>query len=458
MRLKLYNTKTRLKEVFIPEDDSNIKMYVCGPTVYDRAHIGNARPVVVFDLLFRVLRHIYGSSSVVYVRNFTDIDDKINFKSSQTGKTIREITNETIDWYNKDMTYINALEPSFSPRATEYVAEMIDQILVLLKNGNAYVDNAGHVMFSVKSFTSYGLLSKMSRSDMISGSRVEILESKKDPIDFVLWKPSDDKTPGWDSPWGRGRPGWHIECSAMIKKILGKSLDIHGGGIDLVFPHHENELAQSACAYPNEKFANFWMHNGFLQVEGKKMSKSAGNYFTIRDLISAGICGDTIRFVLLSTHYRQPLDWTNSRVKEVEATINKWKKNIAGIKKSEDIDQHFLDAIFDDLNTPKGITELHRLASDGKWPQLLACAKLLGFSFKDSLKIGTQDYLKHSNTKFIKQLLNERVTAREQKNYEKADQIRNSLIDAGINIEDTENGVKWELTSTFDEKKLEALR
>jgi len=325
LTIKLHNSKTRKKEVFVPLDPKNVRMYVCGPTVYDRAHLGNARPVVVFDVLNRLLRHVYGAKHVTYARNFTDVDDKINAtalsrKEAGAPGTLEELvaerTEETIDWYLKDMGALGALEPDHMPRATGYIAQMIVMIEDLIKRGHAYPDGAGHVLFSVKSYPDYGKLSGRSVDDMIAGARVEVADNKRDPMDFVLWKPSTDELPGWDSPWGRGRPGWHIECSAMAHDLLGESFDIHGGGNDLQFPHHENEIAQSCCAHPEGEFARYWMHNEMLQVEGKKMSKSLGNFFTVRDLLDKGIPGEVIRFVFLSTHYGKPMDWTEKKARK----------------------------------------------------------------------------------------------------------------------------------------------
>ncbi|MDE3029482.1 MAG: cysteine--tRNA ligase, partial [Paracoccaceae bacterium] len=314
VEIRLHNTKTRTKEAFAPIDAANVRMYVCGPTVYDRAHIGNARPVVVFDTLFRLLRHVYGADHVTYVRTFTDVDDKINARAAEmaaAGDTrpletiIRTLTDETIGWYHADMDALGAMRPTLEPRATEYIAQMIAMIAGLIASGHAYAAD-GHVLFDVRSYPNYGALSGRSVDDMIAGARVEVAPYKRDPMDFVLWKPSTDDLPGWDSPWGRGRPGWHIECSAMSYELLGASFDIHGGGIDLQFPHHENEIAQSCCAHPTADFARVWMHNEMLQVEGKKMSKSLGNFFTVRDLLDQGHPGEVIRFVMLSTHYSKP--------------------------------------------------------------------------------------------------------------------------------------------------------
>ena len=293
MSITLYNVKTRTKEAFTPIDDKNIRMYVCGPTVYDRAHIGNARPVVVFDILYRLLRYTYGPDFVSYARNFTDVDDKINVQSVSTGRSIREITDETIKWYIEDMTALGSLEPDHAPRATEYISEMIVMSSELIEKGHAYIAD-GHVLFDVSSYEAYGELSGRSVEDMIAGARVEIAPYKRNPMDFVLWKPSSGDQPGWDSPWGFGRPGWHIECSAMARALFGEKFDIHGGGLDLQFPHHENEIAQSCACCGQDSFANVWLHNEMLQVEGKKMSKSLGNFFSVKELLSKGFSGEVI--------------------------------------------------------------------------------------------------------------------------------------------------------------------
>lgn len=358
-KIRLKNTKTRRVEDFVPIDAQNVRMYVCGPTVYDRAHLGNARPVVVFDVLNRLLRHVYGPEQVTYVRNFTDIDDKINAKAAETGRDIRDITDETIGWYHEDMDAVGAARPDQEPRATEWVAPMVAMIADLIAKDHAYAAE-GHVLFRVRSYEKYGALSGRSVDDMIAGARVEVAPYKEDPLDFVLWKPSDAATPGWDSPWGRGRPGWHIECSAMAAELLGESFDIHGGGIDLQFPHHENEIAQSACV--GHGFANYWMHNEMLQVEGKKMSKSLGNFFTVRDLLEEGVAGEVIRFVLLGTHYSKPMDWTEKKRREAEGTLRKWRALIHGAQASGNVDMEVAEALADDLNTSLAISRLHVLA------------------------------------------------------------------------------------------------
>ena len=379
--LRLYSTLTRKKTQFLPENRENVKMYVCGPTVYDFAHIGNARPVIVFDLLYRLLIQIYGKKHVSYVRNFTDVDDKINARAKKEGIEIKALTDNTINDYLCDMDSIGALRPNFMPRATEYIRDMVAMIEKLVKSNNAYSDGSGHVLFSVDSFPNYGALSKRSLEEMHAGARIEVAKNKRNPMDFVLWKPSESTLPGWDSPWGRGRPGWHIECSAMSKEILGKSFDIHGGGIDLAFPHHENELAQSSCANPNSEFAKYWVHNGMLTVEGSKMSKSAGNFVTVRDLLNNGSDGLAIRLALISGHYRQPLDWTERRLDEFSDILKKWRDYTFGKEEASNPSQDFMEALYDDLNTPKAISILHGLVKKGMPEKLLASLRFMGFFY-----------------------------------------------------------------------------
>ena len=377
VEIRLTNTRTRKKELFTPLDAGNVRLYLCGPTVYDRAHLGNARPVLVFDVLVRLLHHVYGTAQVTYVRNFTDVEDKINDRAAALGRSIRDLTEETIGWYHQDMDAIGALRPDHEPRATDYIAEMVEMIELLVAQGHAYAAE-GHVLFDVRSFPEYGRLSGRSVDDMIAGARVEVAPFKRDPMDFVLWKPSDEDTPGWDSPWGRGRPGWHIECSAMSRALLGDTFDIHGGGIDLQFPHHENEVAQSCCAHPEGDFAKFWLHNEMLQVEGKKMSKSLGNFFTIRDLLDGDVPGEVIRFVMLSTHYRKPMDWTETKAKDAEAVLRRWRGLVNGVEPSLNPAPAVLGALADDLNTAGAIAALHELAGQGDAAGLLASARMLG--------------------------------------------------------------------------------
>ncbi len=348
-------------------DKTNVRMYVCGPTVYDYAHIGNARPVIVFDVLFRLLRHLYGENHVTYVRNITDVDDKINARAREEGVSIRELTERTAKQFHADIAALGVLPPTVEPRATEHIAEMIAIIEKLIAKGHAYAAD-GHVLFSVPSMKDYGQLSRRSLDEMVAGARVDVAPYKKGEMDFVLWKPSDEKTPGWDSPWGRGRPGWHIECSAMSWKHLGEVFDIHGGGIDLVFPHHENEVAQTRCAFGHQVMANIWMHNGFLQVEGQKMSKSLGNFFTINELL-ADWPGDVLRFNMLRTHYRQPIDWTVQGLRESRkalTTFQKWYEPFADPVYEKEHPVEVLEALQDDLNTPAAIAALYAL-TDQIW-------------------------------------------------------------------------------------------
>ncbi|MEM5475134.1 cysteine--tRNA ligase [Pacificibacter sp. AS14] len=458
--IRLTNTKTRKKEVFEPIDAQNVRMYVCGPTVYDRAHIGNARPVIVFDVLNRLLRHVYGADHVTYVRNFTDVDDKINTKAAQTGRSIRDITDETTKWYLEDMQAVGAMDPDHMPRATEYIAQMVTMIEDLIAKGHAYADGAGHVLFSVNSYPHYGDLSGRNTDDMIAGARVEIADNKRDPMDFVLWKPSDADTPGWDSPWGKGRPGWHIECSAMAEDILWKkpleagelsenalahphTFDIHGGGNDLMFPHHENEIAQSCCAsghaHDGDGFANYWLHNEMLQVEGKKMSKSLGNFFTVRDLLDQGVPGEVIRFVFLSTHYRKPMDWTQDKADQAMATLEKWRAVCAGIEAGE-VDQKFLDLLSDDLNTAGALAVLYRLFDEKKYDVLLACCSMLGLLQDHLGEWAKTSIIKKESYFALHQVLRIRKKAREDKDWAKADLIRDLFAELGITLKDMPNG------------------
>ena len=424
----LHNSMTRKKERFVPIDPKDVRMYLCGPTVYDRAHLGNARNVIMFDVLFRLLRHIYGEKAVNYVRNFTDVDDKINDRARQSGRNIAEITQETSQWYLEDMGALGNLEPTHMPRATQYITQMVSMIENLIERGHAY-DAEGHVLFSVKSYEKYGALSGRSVEDMIAGARVEVAPYKRDPMDFVLWKPSEDETPGWESPWGRGRPGWHIECSAMAKDLLGESFDIHGGGNDLLFPHHENEIAQSHCAHPEAHFARYWLHNEMLQVEGKKMSKSLGNFFTVRDLLDEGYAGEVIRFVFLSTHYGKPMDWTETKARDAENTLRKWRKLCDGVRPSQ-VSQLALESIADDLNTAGAIAELHALASRGEADKLKATAGVLGLLQDQMGAWATSVDLSPWETKLTKA----REKAMESKDFAQVDRLKSGLIAAGIDV------------------------
>ncbi|WP_299965524.1 cysteine--tRNA ligase [uncultured Roseobacter sp.] len=462
--LRLYNTATRQKEDFAPIDPANVRMYVCGPTVYDRAHLGNARPVIVFDVLFRLLRHVYGPDHVTYVRNFTDVDDKINARAAESGRPIGDITAETSQWFLGDMAAVGALEPNQMPRATEYIAQMVTMIEELIAKGHAYAAE-GHVLFSVESYAEYGALSGRSVDDMIAGARVEVAPYKRNPMDFVLWKPSSSDLPGWDSPWGRGRPGWHIECSAMARDLLGERFDIHGGGIDLTFPHHENEIAQSRCA--GHGFANVWMHNEMLQVEGKKMSKSLGNFFTVRDLLDQGVPGEVIRFVMLSTHYRKPMDWTEKKREEAERTLRKWRGLVAGIEPATSPAPQVIAALSDDLNVPGAMAALHQMSTKGDMADLLASANILGLlrpehgGWVERRHVdsgGLQTGMNEQVAKDIDVLLDRRDDAKKQKRFEEADRIRDGLAQAGIIVKDAKDGSQWSLGQSVDLSKLDALK
>ncbi len=472
--IKLYNTKTRKKEAFAPIDPDNVRMYVCGPTVYDRAHIGNARPVVVFDVLFRLLRHVYGPDHVTYVRNFTDVDDKINARAAASGRSISEITAETTQWFLDDMGALGALEPTHMPRATQYIPQMVAMIEDLIAKGHAY-EAEGHVLFAVDSWRDhYGALSGRSVDDMIAGARVEVAPYKRNPMDFVLWKPSSDDLPGWDSPWGRGRPGWHIECSAMSYELLGETFDIHGGGNDLMFPHHENEIAQSCCAHGDDTFAKVWMHNEMLQVEGKKMSKSLGNFFTVRDLLEQGVPGEVIRFVFLSTHYRKPMDWTEKKADEALKILRKWSGAFTsgGIVNKELPDaqphQFFVDALLDDLNSPLAIAKLHELFksadTDEKLASFKASLELLGLNQGTNLgasKSFSEDMERATHPEIVgfeTQLFNARQSAMETKDFSEVDRLKSGLVDAGLEVQMSRMGVKLIPTDDFDPAKLEALK
>ncbi len=466
MTIKLYNTKTKSKDVFEPIDAENVRMYVCGPTVYDRAHLGNARPVVVFDTLFRLLRHTYGADHVTYVRNFTDVDDKINAKAAETGRSIADITDETIGWYHDDMDALGALRPTQEPRATAFIPQMVSMIETLIERGHAYPDGAGHVLFAVRSYDEYGALARRSLDDMRAGARVEIADNKRDPMDFVLWKPSTNDQPGWDSPWGKGRPGWHIECSAMAYELLGESFDIHGGGIDLAFPHHENELAQSKCSHPEGDFARFWLHNEMLQVEGKKMSKSLGNFFTVRDLLEQGVPGEVIRFVLLSTHYSKPMDWTNDKAVQAQEMLqNLW--TLVSNSTPSLPDKRVVDALSDDLNTPLALTNIYKIRNEVAHgvtdaSVLYASLQLLGqFNFQPN--VGYVGWGAISEELRSAALGSARMWMkfRENGDYEKADRFKEKVVELGIELRATRNGNERSgtaiLSKPFDMKQLNSV-
>ncbi|WP_420344840.1 cysteine--tRNA ligase [Paenirhodobacter sp.] len=449
--IRLHNSKSRRKELFVPIDREDVRMYLCGPTVYDRAHLGNARPVVVFDVLYRLLRHVY-AGKVTYVRNFTDVDDKINATalarkeagaSGTLEQLIHERTEETIGWYHQDMDALGALRPDYEPRATAFIGAMIAMIERLILAGHAYAKE-GHVLFRVRSYKDYGALSGRSVDDMIAGARVEVAPFKEDPMDFVLWKPSDAALPGWDSPWGRGRPGWHIECSAMSYELLGESFDIHAGGIDLQFPHHENEIAQSCCAHPEGEFAKVWLHNEMLQVEGKKMSKSLGNFFTVRDLLDKGIPGEVIRFVFLQTHYGKPMDWTAEKASQAEATLRKWRGLVAGIEPAPSPAPSVIAALADDLNTAGAIAELHALAGD---PAVLkASAAMLGL-----LEDGMGDWARGVDlSAHAAHLAALREAAMAAKDFAPVDGFKAALLAAGVEVRMSKAGVELLPGTGFD--------
>ena len=451
-KIKLHNSKARRKELFEPIDPSNVRMYLCGPTVYDRAHLGNARNVIVFDVLYRFFREIYGEHNVKYVRNFTDIDDKINQRAKDLGKEIKLITDETIAWYLEDMELLGNLLPNEMPRATNYVAQMIIMVEDLIESGHAY-EAEGHVLFSVESYKDYGALSGRSTDDMIAGARVEIAPYKANPLDFVLWKPSSDDLPGWASPWGRGRPGWHLECSAMSHDLLGDTFDIHGGGNDLIFPHHENEIAQSKCCFPSGGFANFWLHNEMLQVDGKKMSKSLGNFFTVRDLIDKGFPGEVIRFVFLSTHYRKPMDWTELKANQADSTLRRWYDMCSNLEEDLKPSAEAIEVLSDDLNTPAVIALLHKHFQSKNFAQLQADANLIGLmtpEFKD----WAFDF---DLSKYEEALMEVRSEAMITKNFDHLDDLKNKLSKAGVEIQMSADTVKLVPTLKLDLAKLERI-
>ncbi len=461
--IKLHNTKTRKREDFVPIDPENVRMYVCGPTVYDRAHLGNARPVIVFDVLYRLLRHVYGPDHVTYVRNFTDVDDKINARAAESGRSIGDITAETTQWFLDDMAAVGALQPDHMPRATAYIPQMVKMIEGLITKRHAYAAK-GHVLFAVESYKEYGALSGRSIDDMIAGARVEVAPYKRNPMDFVLWKPSDAKTPGWKSPWGRGRPGWHIECSAMSYELLGDHFDIHGGGNDLMFPHHENEIAQSCCAHPGSGFANVWMHNEMLQVEGKKMSKSLGNFFTVRDLLDQGVPGEVIRFVMLSTHYRKPMDWTEKKAKEASRTLKIWFSSTDGITETTEVPVELVEAISNDLNSHLALSILHGLQAKGEYAQLKSGMTLLGFPdaenvdwFRDGLKMASFDDLADQNGKLFPILMRWQEL-RNMRDYAAADALKQEVEAVGLKLSVSAAGPNVERTADFDQAKLDALK
>lgn len=458
--LKIYNTLTRTKEPFRPLDERNVRMYVCGPTVYDYAHIGNARPLIVFDVLYRLLRHLYGAGHVKYVRNITDVDDKINARAAERGISIRELTEETNRVFQADVRALGCLDPDVQPRATEHIAQMIDIIRRLIDSGHAYAAD-GHVLFDVPSMPSYGQLSRRSLEDMRAGARVDVAPYKRGDMDFVLWKPSSETEPGWDSPWGRGRPGWHIECSAMSWKHLGEMFDIHGGGIDLVFPHHENEIAQSCCAFGQDVMARYWMHNGFLQVEGEKMSKSLGNFVTIHELLHTDKFGgrkwpgEVLRLAMLRTHYRQPIDWTVKALEEAEANLLAWHdhKDFASVQESDVLPETIVAALCEDLNTAETISAIHSLNKTGQISALKSALRFLGVLNTEAFSRASDQFdplhdLTQENRRIIESRIEARLAARAARNWAESDRIRDELAEMGVALKDNKDG-----TTTWDVKR-----
>ncbi len=445
--LNIFNTLSGKKEKFIPIKKDKVGMYVCGPTVYDFPHIGNARPLVVFDVLYRLLLKIFGKDKVTYVRNITDIDDKIIESSKNNKIPIDTLTTSTTKSFHDDCKYLNCLKPNFEPKATEHIKGMIAMTEKLLKNKNAY-EKDKHVYFSVSSFKNYGKLSKKNTEELVAGARVEVSKSKKDPLDFVLWKPSRTEDPGWDSPWGRGRPGWHLECSVMSEKFLGKNFDIHGGGLDLVFPHHENEIAQSCCANKVDKFANYWLHNGYVTFNKEKMSKSLGNVVSIENMRGT-INGQVIRLALLSTHYKQPLDWNENLINESQNTLDKWYTQFEKTTQG-DLDDDLLKPLLEDINTPGYISKLHLLydkASKGDKSSkklFLSGCKLIGLLEED---LETWKKFKKTKSKIdektIKSKIKDRENARKKGDYKLADSIRKDLESSGVIIKDKGDKTTW---------------
>jgi cysteinyl-tRNA synthetase len=444
----LTNNLSNKKEKFIPIDKKKVGMYVCGPTVYDNPHIGNARPLVIFDILFKILKHKYGKDAVSYIRNITDVDDKIIKSSKENNIEIFELTEKIIKDFMDDCNFLNCENPSEQPKATDHIDLMIDMISELINKGFAYENNM-HVYFQVNKFNDYGKLSNKKLKDLVAGSRVEISKNKKNPEDFVLWKPSIDKEPFWDSPWGKGRPGWHLECSAMSKKFLGNEFDIHGGGVDLLFPHHENEIAQSRCANDTKVFANYWVHNAFITLSNEKMSKSQGNILKVKDFREK-INGQVLRFALMSAHYKQPLDWNDKLLTDCKNTIEKWYGVYLDLKNPSEIPEDMLLPLYDDLNTPGYIANLHKLydkalkGNDNEKKVFISACNFIGL-----LNETKDEWLKFKKKKsFISEedilkKINLRNKARKNKDYNEADLIRNELLDKGVLIEDKDGKTIW---------------
>jgi cysteinyl-tRNA synthetase len=440
----LTNNLSNKKEKFVPIDENNIGMYVCGPTVYDDPHIGNARPIVIFDILFKILKKKF--SNVTYVRNITDVDDKIIKSSKEKNILISDLTQTVIKSFNEDCNYLNCENPSHQPKATEHIDLMIEMISELIKKGFAYENNQ-HVYFEVKKFDDYGKLSNKKLEDLIAGSRIEVSDNKKNSEDFVLWKPSIDDEPAWDSPWGKGRPGWHLECSAMSKKFLGNEFDIHGGGIDLIFPHHENEIAQSRCANDTEVFANYWLHNAFITMSNEKMAKSQGNILKIKDFRNK-VSGQVLRLALISAHYKQPLDWNDKLLEDCQNTIDKWYN--VYLPSDNDLDDEIIQPLYDDINTPGYIANLHKLydkanKGDEKDKQIFNSA----CNFIGLLHETKEEWLNHKKGKLdiseeeIENKIELRNNARANKDYKEADNIRDYLLDKGVLIEDKDGKTIW---------------
>jgi cysteinyl-tRNA synthetase len=444
MDIFLTNNLTSKKEQFVPRDEKNIGMYVCGPTVYDDPHIGNARPLVIFDILYKVLKNNY--SSVTYVRNITDIDDKIIKSSQELNISTKDLTQRVIKSFLEDCEFLNCENPTYQPKATEHIDLMIKMINELIKKGYAY-ENNNHVYFQVKKFADYGKLSNKRLDDLIAGSRVEVSDNKKNSEDFVLWKPSIDNEPSWDSPWGKGRPGWHLECSAMSKKFLGNEFDIHGGGIDLIFPHHENEIAQSRCANETNFFANYWVHNAFITLSKEKMAKSQGNILKIKDFRNK-ISGQVLRLALMSAHYKQPLDWNDKLLDDCQNTLDKWYSVYSSNNKIVEIPDRILKPLHEDLNTPGYIANLHQLfekANKGEDKDLF----IIACQFIGLLNESSEEWFNYKKKKVslseieISKKIEFRNKARKNKNYKEADIIRDELLDKGVLIEDKDGKTIW---------------
>ncbi len=438
--LRLHNSLTRSREVFTPIDPGHVRMYVCGPTVYDLAHLGNARPVVVYDVLARLLRRLY--PRVTYVRNITDVDDKINARASRDGVSIAEVTSRTAADFHADMAALGALPPDVEPRATQHIAEMVMMIERLIASGHAY-EAEGHVLFAVPSFPAYGKLSGRSPEDLLAGARIDVAPFKRDPGDFVLWKPSPPDLPGWESPWGRGRPGWHIECSAMSWRHLGPEFDIHGGGSDLIFPHHENEIAQSLCAFPGSRFARVWMHNGMLNVNGEKMSKSLGNFFTVRDVL-ARAPGEAIRLLLLRGHYRATLEFSDALLEQSRHDLDRFYRALERTPAAAGaVPETVLAALCDDLNTPLALSAMHALADAAMAGDAAASAGLRAAGDLLGLLQDPHWFQGDSDATGIEAAIAARIAARKARDFAQADAIRADLAAQGILLEDGPTGTTW---------------